>query len=49
MKAYLKGNDGTVFTLAPKVTTIGRESCDINLQVKHFFLYNLLYSFMNNQ
>lgn len=33
MKAFLKGNDGCVFTLAPKVTTIGREGCDINLKV----------------
>ena len=32
MKAFLKGNDGCVFTLAPKVTTIGREGCDINLK-----------------
>lgn len=34
MKAYLKGTDGSVFVLAPKVTTIGREGCVINLQTQ---------------
>ncbi|CAC5400757.1 unnamed protein product [Mytilus coruscus] len=34
MKAFLKGNDGSAFTLAPKVTTVGREGCDINLQTQ---------------
>ncbi|XP_076472466.1 forkhead-associated domain-containing protein 1-like [Babylonia areolata] len=34
MKAVLKGQDGSVFPLSPKVTTIGREGCDINIQVQ---------------
>ncbi|XP_021372851.1 forkhead-associated domain-containing protein 1-like isoform X2 [Mizuhopecten yessoensis] len=32
MKAFLKGSDNTVFPLSPKVTTLGREGCDIQLQ-----------------
>ncbi|KAJ8320668.1 hypothetical protein KUTeg_002255 [Tegillarca granosa] len=32
MKGSLKGGDGTLYCLAPKVTTIGREGCDIVLQ-----------------
>ncbi|KAK3757836.1 hypothetical protein RRG08_049118 [Elysia crispata] len=33
MKAYLKGADGTLFPLLPKVTTIGRENCDFTIQL----------------
>ena len=33
MKAYLKAQDGSYFNLAPKVTTIGREGCDLTIQV----------------
>ncbi|XP_033764191.1 LOW QUALITY PROTEIN: forkhead-associated domain-containing protein 1-like [Pecten maximus] len=32
MKAFLKGSDNSVFSLSPKVTTLGREGCDIQLQ-----------------
>jgi len=32
MKGYLKSPEG-VFQLAPKVTTIGREGCDLVIQV----------------
>lgn len=32
MKGYLKSNDG-IFQLAPKVTTVGREGCDLVIQV----------------
>ncbi|XP_060586593.1 forkhead-associated domain-containing protein 1-like isoform X3 [Ruditapes philippinarum] len=31
-KAFLKGNDGNYYPLAPKVTTIGKDGCDILLQ-----------------
>ncbi|GFO36050.1 forkhead-associated domain-containing protein 1 [Plakobranchus ocellatus] len=33
IKAYLKGADGTLFPLLPKVTTIGRENCDFTIQL----------------
>ncbi|XP_025083413.1 forkhead-associated domain-containing protein 1-like [Pomacea canaliculata] len=33
MKAYLKAPDGNIFNLSPKVTTIGREACDLTIQV----------------
>ncbi|XP_050412861.2 forkhead-associated domain-containing protein 1 isoform X1 [Patella vulgata] len=33
MKAYLKGADGNLFPLSPKVTTIGREGCDVTIQI----------------
>ncbi|RUS91056.1 hypothetical protein EGW08_001184 [Elysia chlorotica] len=33
LKAYLKGADGTLFPLLPKVTTIGRENCDFTIQL----------------
>lgn len=33
-KAFLKSGDGCYHALAPKVTTIGKEGCDILLQVK---------------
>ena len=33
MKAFLKAQDGSFFNLAPKVTTIGREGCDLTIQV----------------
>ncbi|XP_069112463.1 forkhead-associated domain-containing protein 1-like isoform X2 [Argopecten irradians] len=32
MKAFLKGSDNALFSLSPKVTTLGREGCDIQLQ-----------------
>ncbi len=32
MKGYLKGNDG-IFQLALRVTTVGREGCDLVLRV----------------
>ncbi|KAK3104566.1 hypothetical protein FSP39_005088 [Pinctada imbricata] len=32
MKAFLKGGDGGLFQLSPKLTTVGRDGCDINLQ-----------------
>ncbi|KAK7094158.1 forkhead-associated domain-containing protein 1-like isoform X2 [Littorina saxatilis] len=34
MKAFLKGQDGSFFNLAPKVTTVGREGCDLTIQVQ---------------
>ncbi|KAL8578261.1 hypothetical protein ACOMHN_005652 [Nucella lapillus] len=34
MKPVLKGQDGSFFTLSSKVTTIGREGCDINIQIQ---------------
>lgn len=37
MKAYLKSADG-IFQLAPKVTTIGREGCDLVVQVCYLCL-----------
>ena len=39
MKAYLKSADG-IFQLAPKVTTIGREGCDLVLQVNLIFVWH---------
>ena len=33
MKAYLKSSEGTYYPLAPKVTTVGKDGCDILLQV----------------
>lgn len=33
VKSYLKGADGTLFPLLPKVTTIGRENCDFTIQL----------------
>ena len=32
MKGYLKNQDG-IFQLAPKVTTVGKEGCDLVIQV----------------
>ncbi|XP_059145230.1 forkhead-associated domain-containing protein 1-like [Physella acuta] len=32
-KSYLKGADGTLFPLLPKVTTVGRENCDFTIQL----------------
>lgn len=31
-KAFLRANDGSYFALSPKVTTVGKEGCDILLQ-----------------
>jgi len=33
MRGYLKG-DGRLFLLSPKVTTVGREGCDLVLSVR---------------
>ncbi|XP_041377668.1 forkhead-associated domain-containing protein 1-like isoform X3 [Gigantopelta aegis] len=33
MKAFLKGGEGMMFPLSPKVTTVGRDSCDLNIQL----------------
>ncbi|ESP04573.1 hypothetical protein LOTGIDRAFT_237318 [Lottia gigantea] len=33
MKAFLKGGDGHLFPLSPKVTTIGREGCDVTIKI----------------
>ena len=33
MKAFLKGGEGMMFPLSPKVTTVGRDGCDLNIQV----------------
>ena len=33
MKAYLKSSEGAFYALAPKVTTVGKDGCDILLQV----------------
>ncbi|XP_012938501.1 forkhead-associated domain-containing protein 1 [Aplysia californica] len=33
VKSYLKGADGTLFPLLPKVTTVGRENCDFTIQL----------------
>ena len=32
MKGFLKSQEG-IFQLAPKVTTVGREGCDLVIQV----------------
>jgi len=33
MKGFLKGSDGGVFHLLPKLTTIGRDGCNLAVQV----------------
>lgn len=33
MKGFLKGSDGGVFHLLPKLTTIGRDGCNLAIQV----------------
>merc|ERR1712154_433707 len=33
VKSYLKGADGTLFPLLPKVTTVGRENCDFTIHL----------------
>ena len=41
MKAFLYSQDGSyAFPLAPKVTTIGRENCDISINVRRFFRFS---------
>ncbi|KAL8571148.1 hypothetical protein ACOMHN_010609 [Nucella lapillus] len=32
MKAYLKAQDGSAVSLGPRVTTVGREGCDLTIQ-----------------
>ncbi|KAI8795659.1 forkhead-associated domain-containing protein 1, partial [Biomphalaria glabrata] len=33
VKAFLKGADGSLFPLLHKVTTVGRENCDLTIQL----------------
>ncbi len=42
MKGYLKSPEG-VFQLAPRITTVGRDGCDLSLRVGFMDTNNLYY------
>ena len=39
VKGFLRSPEG-LFQLSPSVTLVGRENCDLNIQVREIYLYH---------